>query len=202
MTAADLGPFAWGDCLALFLHFLTLSLLAVGGAITTVPEMHRFLVLNKHWLLEGQFSASIALAQAAPGPNLLFVAVLAWNVGANAAAGAHAPAMAWLLPVACASVATIGILAPSTTLTLYAARWVHHNRARLGVRGFKLAMGPIVIGLLLATAWTLGSASGDPRHDGALWALSAVAALLVWRTRIHLLWLLAAGALLGALGWV
>jgi len=59
-----------------------------------------------------------------------------------------------------------------------------------------------VIGLLLATAWTLGSASGDPRHDGALWALSAVAALLVWRTRIHLLWLLAAGALLGALGWV
>ena len=45
MTAADLGAFAWGDCLALFLHFLTLSLLAVGGAITTVPEMHRFLVL-------------------------------------------------------------------------------------------------------------------------------------------------------------
>jgi len=26
--------------------------------------------------------------------------------------------------------------------------------------------------------------------------------LIVWRTRIHLLWLLSAGALLGAFGWV
>ena len=78
MNAAELGAFAWGDCLALFQHFLTLSLLAVGGAITTVPDMHRFLVLEQHWLSDGQFSASIALAQAAPGPNLLFVSVLAW----------------------------------------------------------------------------------------------------------------------------
>ncbi len=202
MTTADLGAFAWGDCVALFLHFLTLSLLAVGGAITTVPEMHRFLVLDKHWLLDGQFSASIALAQAAPGPNLLFVSVLAWNVGANAAAGAHAPPVAWLLPVACASVATTGILAPSTTLTLYAARWVHRNRTRLGVRGFKLAMGPIVIGLLLATAWTLGAAHGLPHDMPVLWALTAISALLVWKTRIQMLWLIASGAALGAAGWL
>jgi len=202
MIAADLGAFTWGDCLALFLHFLTLSLLAVGGAITTVPEMHRFLVLDKHWLGEGQFSASIALAQAAPGPNLLFVSVLAWNVGANAAAGAHPPELAWLLPVACATAATIGILAPSTTLTLYAARWVHRNRSRLGVRGFKLAMGPIVIGLLLATAWTLGAAHGLPQDMPVLWGLTGVSAVLVWRTRIHMLWLIAAGAALGAAGWL
>jgi chromate transporter len=35
-----------------------------------------------------------------------------------------------------------------------------------------------------------------------LWLLSAVAALIVWRTRVHLLWLLGAGALLGAVGFV
>jgi chromate transporter len=29
-----------------------------------------------------------------------------------------------------------------------------------------------------------------------------VAALIVWRTRVHLLWLLGAGALLGAVGFV
>jgi chromate transporter len=202
MSTADLGAFAWSDCLALFQHFLTLSLLAVGGAITTVPDMHRFLVLEQHWLSEGQFSASIALAQAAPGPNLLFVSVLAWNVGANAAAGANPPELAWLLPLACASAATIGILAPSTTLTLYAARWVHQNRARLGVRGFKLAMGPIVIGLLLATAWTLGAAHGMPQDTPVLWALAAVSALLVWKTQVHMLWLIAAGAALGVWGWL
>ena len=123
-------------------------------------------------------------------------------MGANAAAGAHAPPVAWLLPVACASVATIGILAPSTTLTLYAARWVHRNRTRLGVRGFKLAMGPIVIGLLLATAWTLGAAHGLPRDMPVLWALTAISALLVWKSHVHMLWLIAAGAALGAWGWL
>ena len=87
-------------------------------------------------------------------------------------------------------------------LTWLATRWAAQYQEHRAIRAFKQGMAPLVIGLLLATAWTLASASGDPRHDGALWALSAVAALLVWRTRIHLLWLLAAGALLGALGWV
>ncbi|HWI11861.1 MAG TPA: chromate transporter, partial [Burkholderiaceae bacterium] len=68
------------DLLGLFLHFLVLSLLAVGGAITTVPDMHRYIVAEHHWLTDAQFTASIAIAQAAPGPNVLFVAVLGWNV--------------------------------------------------------------------------------------------------------------------------
>ena len=32
------------------------------------------------------------------------------------------------------------------------------------------------------------------------WLAAAVAGLLVWRTKIHLLWLLSIGAALGALG--
>jgi chromate transporter len=63
-------------------------------------------------------------------------------------------------------------------------------------------MAPIVVGLMIATAWLLSAAHTDPRRDAALWALTALAALVLWRTRIHLLWLLAAGALLGALGLV
>jgi chromate transporter len=39
------------------------------------------------------------------------------------------------------------------------------------------------------------------QHHAAL-ALSATVAVLVWRTRISLIWLVAAGAVLGALGWV
>jgi len=85
---------------------------------------------------------------------------------------------------------------------LYAARWVHRNRSMLGVRGFKLAMGPIVIGLLLATAWTLGAAHGMPHDMPVLWGLTGVSAVLVWRTRVHMLWLIAAGAALGAAGWL
>ena len=34
----------WSDWLSLFTQYLTLSLLSVGGAISTTSEMHRFLV--------------------------------------------------------------------------------------------------------------------------------------------------------------
>ena len=56
------------DWWALFQHFCLLSLLGVGGAITTAPEMHRFLVDEHHWLNDIQFTTSIALAQASPIP--------------------------------------------------------------------------------------------------------------------------------------
>lgn len=56
------------DWLHLFAYFLTLSLMAVGGAITAAPDMHRYLVDGNRWLSETQFTSSIAIAQAAPAP--------------------------------------------------------------------------------------------------------------------------------------
>ena len=78
------------DWLQMFGHFLSLSLLAVGGAIATAPDMHRYLVEHQHWISDDQFRASMALAQAAPGPNLLFIPLL-WvllALGGLACAGA------------------------------------------------------------------------------------------------------------------
>ncbi|MFN3735321.1 chromate transporter [Comamonas testosteroni] len=188
------------DWLHLFAYFLTLSLMAVGGAITAAPDMHRYLVDGNHWLSETQFTSSIAIAQAAPGPNVLFIALLGWNVGLNAGGGAG-PA-AWGLGALGVAVCMVGILLPSSLLTWQASRWGQRNRDKRGVRAFKQGMAPLVIGLLLATGWLLGSASGNPGKDWKLWLLSLACTLLVWRTRIHLLWLLAGGAALGALGWV
>ena len=111
------------DWLALFIHFLSLSLLAVGGAITTAPDMHRYLVDQRHWLSDGQFTSSIALAQAAPGPNVLFIALLGWNVGMNAGGGMGAGAVAWAYALLGVVIAMVGILLPSTTLTFLATRW-------------------------------------------------------------------------------
>ena len=188
-----------GDWFNLFLYYLSLSLLAVGGAIATAPDMHRFLVERQAWLTDPQFNASIAIAQAAPGPNVLFIALLGWNVGINAGG----PGVAgWLLGALGMAVCMLGVMLPSSLLTWTATRWGHRNRERRGVRAFKQGMAPVVIGLLLATAWLLGSAHSNPATDLALWLLTAVCALLVWRTRLHLLWLLGAGALLGALGLV
>ena len=190
------------DWLALFIHFLSLSLLAVGGAITTAPDMHRYLVDERHWLSDGQFTSSIALAQAAPGPNILFVALLGWNVGMNAGGGMGAGAVAWAYALLGVVIAMVGIMLPSTTLTFAVTRWAHQNRELRPVRAFKQGMAPIVIALLIATGWILATSQGSQLQHWPLWLLTGVSALLVWRTRLHMLWLLGAGGLLGWLGWV
>ena len=195
------------DWLSLFGHFLLMSLMSVGGAISTSSEMHRFLVEQHHWLTQDQFNQSIALAQAAPGPNVLFVALMGWHVGMNA--GSTAAALFGVL------VTMVGIMTPSTIITYTAARWGHRNRDLRAVRAFKQGMAPIVIALLLSTAWIMASSAGAGAAAGTrapiasavladwpLWLTAIVSGLIIWRTRIHLLWLLAAGAALGALGLI
>ena len=180
------------DWFSLFLHYLSLSLLSVGGAISTAPDMHRFLVTEQHWLTDAQFNASIAIAQAAPGPNVLFIALMGWNVGLNAG-GMLTGTLGVFLSM-------FGILIPSTTLTFMAAQWGHRNRELRAVRAFKQGMAPIVVALLIATSWILATANGSELKHWPLWLLAAVSAIIVWRTKLHLLWLLGAGALLGWFG--
>ena len=194
--------FGYGNLLDLLGCFVTLSLLSVGGAITTVPEMHRYLVAQNPWLTDSQFSASIALAQAAPGPNVLFVAVLGWNVGMASGGGPDNGPLPWALASAAMAVSMVGIIIPSTTLTFFAARWGQRNRERAEVRAFKQSMAPVVIALLVATGWLLTASHGNVQQAPLLWVLTVVSTLLVWKTRIHLLWLIGAGAFMGALGWV
>jgi chromate transporter len=188
--------------LALLLHFAGISLLAVGGAISTAPESHRFLVNDHRWLTDSQFSASIALAQAAPGPNVLYIALLGWNVGLNAGGGLSAGLHGWAFALLGMLICMAGILVPSSTLTFLATRWSHNNRELRAVKAFKQGLAPIVVGLLMATGWLLSAMHSNPATDWRLWLLTAISAVLVWRTKLHLLWLLGAGALAGALGWV
>ena len=193
----------WTDWLALLLQFMLLSMMSVSGAITAVPDMHRYLVVQHGWLSDAQFSSSVAIAQAAPGPNVLFVALMGWNVGLNAGGGLAGGPHAWALGLLGLGITMVGIMLPSTTLAWFATRWLHHNAQRRGVRAFKQGMAPVVVGLLVATGLIL--ANGNQRPDSPawhLWLVAGVAGLIVWRTRIHLLWLLGAGALLGALGFV
>jgi len=193
MTGAQI-VLGWHDWVDLFAHYLVLSLMSVGGAISTTTEMHRYLVEQQGWLTPQQFSDAIAIAQAAPGPNVLFVALIGWTVGLNA--GSHVAAVLGVL------VTMTGIMLPSSLLVLLAASWGQRNRELRAVRAFKQGMAPLVIGMLISTGIVLGSAHRDPANDWPLYALSVAAALVIWRTRIHLLWLLGAGAVIGALGFV
>jgi chromate transporter len=183
-----------GDWLSLLAHYLSLSMLCVGGAIATAPDMHRFLVQEKGWLTDPQFSASISIAQAAPGPNVLFTALMGWNVGLNA--GSLWTALLGM--VLCLG----GIMLPSSVLVYLTSQWSHRNRDRRAVRAFKQGMAPPVVALLLSTGWILTTANDYALKNWPIWAVTVVTALVVWKTRVHLLWLLGAGALLGWLGWL
>jgi chromate transporter len=75
--------------------------------LTVAPDMHRYVVREQAWLSDASFTASVALAQAAPGPNLLFVAVIGFNIAGLAGVAAT----------------MLGTLLPSTALALTAARY-------------------------------------------------------------------------------
>jgi chromate transporter len=190
------------DWVSLFMHFMSLSLLAVGGAITTAPDIHRFLVDEQHWLTHYQFTSSVAIAQGAPGPNVMFVALMGWNVGMNAAAGmSPTPNMLYAVMLALLGVLVtmVGIIVPSATLTFFSSQWAHNNRELRGVRAFKAGLAPLVMSLLVATGWLLTGDHDNYLEDWPMWALAAVTTVIVWRTQTHLLLLLSVGAVLGML---
>ncbi|MBP8217980.1 MAG: chromate transporter [Thauera sp.] len=176
-----------GELLELFLRFLTLSLLSIGGAMSTAPEMHRYLVVERGWLGEADFTTAIALAQAAPGPNVLFVPVLGFQVAGLAGAAA----------------ALLGILLPSTLLSLGVSRWGATRRETPVVRAFTAGLAPVTVGLTFAAGWLLALPFiGDPAHRLGALALIAFTALVTLKTKLAPMWMIAVGAAAGALGLV
>ena len=173
------------ELMGLALHFAMLSLLGVGGAITTAPDMQRYVVLENHWISDAQFSASIAIAQAAPGPNVLFVAVIGWNVAGMAGVAAT----------------LIGCLLPSTALTLVLTRWGTQRGNTRASRALKVGMAPLTLGLLAATGWILAEpfVREPSQRFGAL-ALVAVTLVMMLCSKISPMWLVALGALAGTFG--
>ena len=93
--STDQASIAW----TLFVHFAMLSLMAVGGGVLVLaPDMQRFVVDANPWMSNENFIAAYTIAQVAPGPNVLFVAL----VGMQAAGliGAAAATLALIVPPA------------------------------------------------------------------------------------------------------
>ena len=128
-----------------------------------------------------------SIAQAAPGPNVLFVATLGWS--AAGPIGALAP--------------MLGTLLPSTLLTLAVARWGASRKETRGVRAFTTGMTPLTIGLLVATGWLLAAPYvTDRSHAAGEIARVTITLRVRARTTVSPLWLVGLGALAGSLGWV
>lgn len=164
--------------LQIFWQFALLSLIAIGGANSIVAEIHRQVVDVQHWLTSQEFAALFALAQAAPGPNVLIVSLIGWEVAGLAGALA----------------ATVGMCGPSCLLAYFAYRgWVRYGTRPWAV-AVQAGLTPLTVGLLFSTGLLLAT-GGDAGWPAV--AIAAVTAAAVLRTRVNPLWLLGGAALVG-----
>ena len=159
--------------------FAQLSVVAFGGGNTILPEMHRQVVDVHHWMSGADFAALYALAQAAPGPNMMVAPLIGWNVAG----------WAGML------VTTVAVFGPSSVLTVVALRlWLRLEKAPWR-RAVQAGLVPVSVGLVAASAAVITTTVD---RDWIFIALTAAVAALAFSSRIHPLWLLAAG---GAIGW-
>jgi chromate transporter len=167
----------------LALEFGALSFIAVGGGMAVLPEMQRIVVDAHGWMTAETFADLFALAQAAPGPNVLVVSLLGWQVAGLAGA----------------AVATVAMTVPTSVLTYWiAGAWERFRDARWR-KAIQRGLAPVTVGLMLAAAYLITRAADETL---AAYALTALTALVVLFTRLHPLWLIAFGAVLGLLGVV
>lgn len=169
--------------LDLFLQFFLLAFVAFGGASALLPELHRVVVENRHWLDDTTFTQLFAIAQAAPGPNVLVVTLIGWEVGG----------------VGGALAATLGMCLPMSLLIfLLFGHWERFRDAPWR-QAIQLGVAPLAVGLVASSAFLIARTT-SPNLIGWLLVLSVI--LLQLHTRIHPLWLIAGGAMCGVLGLV
>ena len=169
--------------MALFWHFLLLGCIAVGGLSTVMPDMYRYVVDEQGMVTARQFADLYALAQAAPGPNALWVTLLGLQ-----AAG-------WTGAVA----TTLGALIPATVFSLIAsALHAQHANAPLAL-AIRRGLAPVALGFMLASGWLL---LRSIEQDWRGYALALVSLAVAVGTRLNPLWLMAAGGLAGVAGWI
>jgi chromate transporter len=163
--------------------YLQLSLLAFGGANAVIPEMQRQVVDVHHWMSAHQFAALYALAQAAPGPNMMVVSLVGWRV-----------AGVWGALVTTASVA-----APSSLLTfLVCGVWFRFRNAPWR-KALQAGLQPVTAGLIMASAALLIEST---TVDWTAAAVTVVTACLFLFTKLHPMLILAGAAVAGAIGLV
>ncbi|HGM5489388.1 TPA: chromate transporter [Serratia fonticola] len=166
--------------ISLAVIFTELSLMAFGGGFTILPEMQRQVVEVHHWMSAQEFSALFAMAQAAPGPNMMIVPLIGW----------HVAGWAGLL------VSSVAKFGPSSIVTILVMGAWRRFKDKPWRRVVQLGLIPVTVGLVAASGVLIAQASAP---NWRLAILIGLATLLGMSKRIHPLWILAGGAVLGLL---
>jgi chromate transporter len=168
--------------LALFWIFFRLGLVSFGSVFAVLPELQRALVDQGFVTPEG-FLQAFVLGQVVPGPNMAMCAVIGWQVAGLAGA----------------LVAFVGIYSGPVAIMGAAYAVYHRWREVTWVRRLELAMRPVVLGLLAASAASLMWTAAGTRHVLAL-GVAVLVGVLAVKTRLGALSLMFAGALAWSAG--
>ena len=156
--------------------FAALSLVSIGGINALLPEIHRQVVVVHGWMTDAAFSNAFAIANASPGPNVILVSLIGWEVAG----------LSGML------VATLAIMIPSCTLAYFASRaitrWSDHRVVAL----LRDTLIPVALGLMLASG---ASMMRTVDRDVVTVLISLATAAFIYTTRRNPLWALSAGAL-------
>jgi chromate transporter len=164
-------------------YFALISLFAIGGANSAVPEMHRLAVEVEHWMTERQFADIFALAQVTPGPNVIIVTLIGYHVAGLAGA----------------LVATLAMCGPTCVFAFYIGGvWERFRDAPWRV-AIQAGLVPISIGLIFASAFVVGWTTAQ---NWAAAALTFGAAAVTYATRLNPLWIFVAAGAMGLVGIV
>ena len=120
-----------------------MSLFAVGGANSAIPEMHRIAVDVQHWMTDKQFADIFAISQLSPGPNVLIVTLIGYHVAG----------------VAGALAATVAMCGPTAVLAYYVSRLLARSSHSRWPAIIQAALVPLSIGLMGASGLILALTS-------------------------------------------
>jgi chromate transporter len=165
--------------LGLTLYFMLLSLISVGGMPSILPELQRYVVDVKGWILPEEFMQIFAVGQAAPGPNILIASLVGWKVAGLAGALLALGAM-------CGPAAVLAWWVDDLWVRFKDTAWR---------KAAQRAIAPVVVAFILSGGFILAT-PGAP--DWRLWAIAAASAAAMLLSRINPLWFLASGGVAGA----
>ena len=166
--------------LEMALYFMLLSLISVGGLPSVMPELQRYVVDVKGWVTPDDFIQLFAIAQAAPGPNILFASLIGWQVAGLAGA----------------LIALVAICSPAAVISWWVSDlWERYKEAPWRV-ALQKAIAPLVVALIFCGGFVVATPGSTP--DWRLWLIAAASATGMLMSKLNPLWILAAGGAVGA----
>ena len=149
----------------LALTFALLSVLAVGGGTAVLPEM-QIILAHQFGIDHTQFVHIYSIGQLAPGPNMLMVLAIGYQIAGLIGAG----------------IVLLSFFLPSSVLCFYVGRIWNRFGESPWRRSIQNALEPISIGLMSSGVFAVAKASVV---SGITLMLALVTLYLILRTKIN-----------------